>query len=59
MSTHHIAPKPQAGQQWAWEPHQEEDIEAREQRQAQAHEVDHGRHNDDRSRPITVVRKNR
>jgi hypothetical protein len=34
-------------------------MEAREHRQAQAEEIDHGRHDDDRSRPITVVRKNR
>lgn len=34
-------------------------MEAREHRQAQAHEMDHGRHDDDRSRPSTVVRKNR
>ncbi len=59
MTKPHFAPEPEADQKHAWEPHQEEVIEAREHRQAQAEEIDHGRHDEDRSRPITVVRKNR
>jgi hypothetical protein len=59
MTNPHFAPEPDADQKRAWEPHQEEVIEAREHRQAQAEEIDHGRHEEDRSRPITVVRKNR
>lgn len=59
MTKPHFAPEPDADQKRAWEPHQEEVIEAREYRQAQAEEIDHGRHDEDRSRPIMVVRKNR
>ena len=59
MTKPHFAPEPDADQKHAWEPHQEEVIESREHRQAQAEEIDHGRHDEDRSRPITVVRKNR
>ena len=59
MTKPHFAPEPDADQKRAWEPHQEEVIEAREHRHAQAEEIDHGRHDEDRSRPITVVRKNR
>ena len=59
MTKPHFAPETDADQKRAWEPHQEEVIEAREHRQAQAEEIDHGRHDEDRSRPITVVRKNR
>ena len=59
MTKPHFAPEPNADQKRAWEPHQEEVIVAREYRQAQAEEIDHGRHDEDRSRPITVVRKNR
>ena len=59
MTKPHIAPEPDADQKRAWEPHQEEVIEGREYRQAQAEAIDHGRHDEDRSRPITVVRKNR
>lgn len=59
MTKHHFEPEPDAKQERHWEPHQEEVLEAREHRQAQAEEIDHGRHDEDRSRPITVVRKNR
>jgi len=59
MTKPHFATEPAADQERPWEPRQEEELEAREHRQAQAEEIDHGRHGDDRSRPITVVRKNR
>jgi hypothetical protein len=59
MTKPRFAPEPDADQKRAWEPHQEEVVEAREHRQAQAEEIDHGRYDEDRSRPITVVRKNR
>jgi hypothetical protein len=59
MARPHFEPEPDSKQERHWEPHQEEVLEAREHRQAQAEEMDHGRHDEDRSRPITVVRKNR
>jgi hypothetical protein len=59
MTKPNFTPEPDAEQERPWEPHQEEVLEAREHRQAQAEEMDHGRHGEDRSRPITVVRKNR
>ena len=59
MTNPHFEPEPDAKQERHWDPHQEEVLEAREHRQAQAEEIDHGRHDEDRSRPITVVRKNR
>jgi hypothetical protein len=59
MTKYHFQPELDPQQKRPWEPHQEEVLEAREHRQAQAEEIDHGRHDEDRSRPITVVRKNR
>ena len=59
MTKPHFALEPDAEHERPWEPRQEEAMEAREHRQAQAEEIDHGRHDEDRSRPITVVRKNR
>ena len=59
MTKPHFAPEPAADQERPWEPRQEEEQDAREHRQSQAEAIDHGRHGEDRSRPITVVRKNR
>jgi hypothetical protein len=59
MTKPHFAPEPDAEHERPWEPRQEEAMEAREHRQGQAEAIDHGRHGEDRSRPITVVRKNR
>ena len=59
MTKSQFEPDPDFNQERPWEPHEEEVIEAREHRQAQAEEIDHGRHGEDRYRPITVVRKNR
>ena len=47
------------GDQQSWKPPEEQEKDAREH-QAELHqETDHGRHNVDRSRPETIVRKNR
>ena len=47
------------GDQQNWGPEEEHHKEAKEH-QAELHqEADHGRHNVDRSRPETIVRKNR
>ena len=61
MGIHHhpFAPEPEAEEQRPWEPQHEREIEARQHQEAQAHEPDHGRHGEDRSRPSTVVRKTR
>ena len=59
MTKPHFAPEPEADQERPWEPREEADLEARDYHQAQAEEIDHGRQHEDRSRPITVVRKNR
>jgi len=56
---HPFSPEPDPHQKLPWEPEAERQMDARQQRDAQAHEADHGRHDDDRSRPASFVRKSR
>lgn len=54
MPSHH---QPDPAAQQPWEPREEKEKQAREQRAAQEHEPDHGRHAEDRSRPSSFTRK--